>query len=65
MALAEEGPEACRNAERIAAQHLDSIRAKLADLRRMERVLARTVADCARNRSPSCPILQSLDRPPD
>src|SRR5262249_23465929 len=48
------GPEkaACRAVQRIATHHLDDIRAKISDLRKLERLLARTVAQCTGPRRP-------------
>jgi MerR family mercuric resistance operon transcriptional regulator len=57
------GPEkaACREVRRIAARHLDDIRARISDLRRLERLLARTVAQCTGTTAPDCPVLNILD----
>jgi len=50
------GPEkaSCREVRRIATHHLDDIRAKIGDLRKLERLLAKTVAQCT-ERSPNAP----------
>ena len=57
------GPEkaTCREVRKIAAHHLEEIRAKLDDLRRLERVLAKTVAQCTGKTVPDCPVLDILD----
>ncbi len=57
------GPEkaSCRQVREIAVHHLDDIRAKIADLRKMERVLAKTVAQCTGTNAPECPVLDILD----
>jgi MerR family mercuric resistance operon transcriptional regulator len=57
------GPEkaTCREVHEIAAHHLDDIRAKLRDLKRLERLLSRTVACCSGNTAPDCPVLDVLD----
>ena len=57
------GPEkaTCREVHKIAAHHLEDIRAKLNDLRKLERLLARTVAQCSGRRVPDCPVLDILD----
>ena len=57
------GPEkaSCREVRRIATHHLDDIRAKISDLRKLERLLARTVAQCTGTTSPDCPVLDLLD----
>ena len=42
------GPDkaSCREVREIAAHHLDDIRAKINDLRKLERLLTKTVAQC-------------------
>ena len=57
------GPEkaTCREVREIAAHHLEDIRAKLDDLRKLERLLARTVAQCSGASAPDCPVLDILD----
>jgi len=57
------GPEraSCREVREIAVRHLRDIRAKLSDLRKLERLLARTVARCSGRTAPDCPVLDILD----
>jgi MerR family mercuric resistance operon transcriptional regulator len=57
------GPEkaTCREVREIATHHLEEIRAKLEDLRRLERLLAKTVARCTGRTAPECPVLDILD----
>lgn len=57
------GPEkaSCREVREIAAHHLDHIRAKISDLRKLERLLAKTVAQCTGSTAPECPVLDILD----
>src|SRR5262249_37275389 len=57
------GPEkaSCREVRGIAAHHLDDIRAKISDLRKLERLLAKTVAQCTGTTAPVCPVLDILD----
>ena len=57
------GPEkaTCREVREIAAHHLDDIRAKINDLRKLERLLAKTVAECSGQTVPDCPVLDILD----
>ena len=57
------GPEkaSCREVRKIAAHHLDDIRAKITDLRKLERLLAKTVAQCTGTTAPVCPVLDVLD----
>jgi MerR family mercuric resistance operon transcriptional regulator len=57
------GPEkaSCREVRSIAAHHLEDIRAKLSDLIKLERLLAKTVAQCSGKTAPDCPVLDILD----
>jgi MerR family mercuric resistance operon transcriptional regulator len=57
------GPEkaSCGEVRKIAAHHLEDIRAKLSDLKKLERVLAKTVAQCSEKSAPNCPVLDILD----
>lgn len=61
LRLAEEGA-ACGEVRAAALAHLADIRRKLADLRRMARVLADTAARCAGGDARSCPIIDALGR---
>jgi len=45
----------------IAAHHLEDIRAKLDDLKKLERLLSKTVARCSGKMAPDCPVLDILD----
>jgi MerR family mercuric resistance operon transcriptional regulator len=51
----------CREVREIAAHHLEHIRARLSDLKKLERLLARTVAACSGRTAPDCPVLDILD----
>jgi MerR family transcriptional regulator, mercuric resistance operon regulatory protein len=57
------GPEkaSCREVRKITTHHLQHIRAKLSDLKRLERLLAKTVAKCSGKTAPDCPVLDILD----
>lgn len=49
-------------ARAVAAGHLDDVREKIADLKRMERVLKELVAQCADGMLPGCPLIEALFR---
>ena len=51
----------CREVREITAHHLEEIRAKLDDLAKLERLLAKTVALCSGRTAPDCPVLDILD----
>ena len=57
------GPEkaSCREVRDIALHHLEDIRARLDDLQKLERLLAKTVAKCSDRTAPDCPVLDILD----
>lgn len=55
------GKASCREVREIATHHLDDIRAKIRDLRKLERLLANTVAQCTGTTAPQCPVLDILD----
>lgn len=62
LRLADERPPSCASARSIATKHLIDVREKIADLKRMERVLTQTVALCEEGDRPECPLLQALFR---
>jgi MerR family transcriptional regulator, mercuric resistance operon regulatory protein len=61
LRLGEPEKASCREVREIAAHHLEHIRAKLGDLKKLERLLAKTVARCSGNTAPDCPVLDILD----
>jgi MerR family mercuric resistance operon transcriptional regulator len=52
---------ACMDVRTIAARHLEGVQAKIRDLAKLERVLSQAVAACPNDKSPACPVLDSLD----
>lgn len=58
--LADQKSRSCRRVHDIAVEHLAEVRAKIDDLRRMERVLATLVKACTRGTMPACPLLETL-----
>jgi len=60
--LALEDGRHCREAERLGALKLAVVRARLAQLRQVERALARLVGQCHSNRGTvSCPLIAALE----
>jgi MerR family mercuric resistance operon transcriptional regulator len=55
------GKASCAEVRTIAARHLEEVRAKIADLRKLERLLAKTIAKCSGRRVPDCPVIDILD----
>ena len=61
---AKTGQAACAEVRELAVGHLDDIRAKIADLRAMERALADAVRRCDAGEAPGCPLIDTLSRAP-
>ncbi len=57
------GPEkaSCREVRDVAAHHLDDVRTKITDLRKLERLLSNTIAQCTGTTAPKCAVLDILD----
>ncbi len=54
------GKASCKEVREIAAHHLEHIRSKLADLIKLENLLANTIAKCSGNIAPECPVIDIL-----
>jgi len=61
LRLGAPGMASCSEVKEIAAHHLEDIRSKLGDLKKSERLLANTVAQCSGKKAPDCPVLDILD----
>jgi MerR family mercuric resistance operon transcriptional regulator len=57
---AKNGQAACAEVRELAAQHLAEVRAKIADLRAMARVLSDAVRRCDAGEEPGCPLIDAL-----
>jgi MerR family mercuric resistance operon transcriptional regulator len=62
LRLAQVRNSSCAKVRALSAGHLDEVQAKIADLRRMERVLKEMIASCDRGIAPDCPIIGALWR---
>lgn len=60
LRLVDGGNQTCAEVKARTEKHLADVRAKIADLRRIERVLAATAASCSGGDVPECPILDAL-----
>ena len=63
LGLADGKSRSCQRVHDIAVEHLAEVQTKIADLRRMERVLGTMIKACARGTVPACPLLQVLGAP--
>jgi MerR family mercuric resistance operon transcriptional regulator len=59
---AADNESACAEVREISIAHLVDVRARIADLRAMERVLAATIRQCDTGRQPGCPLIDALSR---
>jgi MerR family mercuric resistance operon transcriptional regulator len=50
----------CTEVHDLAVEHLAEIRRKIADLRRLQRVMSEMAAECSGDRIPECPIIDVL-----
>jgi MerR family mercuric resistance operon transcriptional regulator len=60
LVLVDTERQTCAEVKQRTEQHLADIRGKIADLRRIERVLAKTAGQCSGEDVPKCPILEAL-----
>ena len=60
LGLVGAGAYTCGEVRAMALDHMARIRAKIADLRRIERALATTVARCEGGGAPDCPVIDDL-----
>ena len=61
LALAKPGHTSYADVRSLTIAHLDDVRAKISDLRRLERILASTVDQCSGDKTPACPVLDMLN----
>jgi MerR family transcriptional regulator, mercuric resistance operon regulatory protein len=62
LRLSDERRRPCAEVRKVAEAHLADVRDKIADLRRMERVLRGTIRQCARGGRADCPMIDALYR---
>jgi MerR family mercuric resistance operon transcriptional regulator len=54
----------CAEVHALTIEHLKDIRQKIADLKRLERVMSDMAASCSRDQIPECPVIDALFRMP-
>jgi MerR family mercuric resistance operon transcriptional regulator len=62
LRLSAAGPSSCVPARELAASHLEDVRARIADLKRMERTLASAVRRCDTADDAYCPLIETMSR---
>ena len=60
LGLAAGGGATCAEVHDLAAVHLKDVRARIGDLKRMERVLAESVRACEGGEKAGCPLIETL-----
>lgn len=60
LRLAAGGTNTCADVRALAAMHLADVRAKIDDLRAMEKALVGAVRRCDAGEVPGCPLIESL-----
>lgn len=58
--LVDRNAVSCGEVEKLARDHLQSVRKKILDLKRMESVLSETVRSCSGKDVPECPLIDTL-----
>jgi MerR family mercuric resistance operon transcriptional regulator len=61
LELGAPGNASCTEVKAIASHHLNDTRAKIADLKKLERLLASTISKCSGRKVPECPVVDILD----
>lgn len=59
LRLAEDG--GCAEVHALTLRHRDGVRAKIADLKRLDRALTATAAQCEEDERGPCPIIEALE----
>ncbi|WP_354502874.1 MerR family DNA-binding protein [Limibacillus sp. MBR-115] len=60
LQLVDSGNQACAEVKARTESHLADVRAKIANLRRIEQVLATTAVSCSGDDVPECAVLEAL-----
>ena len=60
LELVDGGTQTCAEVKERTERHMAGVRSKIADLRRIENILAATAVKCSGDAVPSCPILDAL-----
>jgi len=54
----------CAEVHALTVEHLEDIRQKISDLKRLERVMSNMAASCTRDQIPECPVIDALFKMP-
>lgn len=60
LSLVDRNAVSCGEVENLASEHLESVRKKIEQLKRMEETLQETISSCSGDDVPDCPLIDSL-----
>ena len=60
LSLIDEQAITCSEVKQITQSHIDEVRKKISDLKKIERVLKKMEAQCNGKKVPECPIIDAL-----
>ena len=60
LSLVDGGSYTCRDVKNLTMEHVERIRGKIADLKKMEKTLSSIASQCAGDTTPECPIIDEL-----
>ena len=60
LGLVDDGDYTCGEVKSLIDRHLDEVRSKIADLRKLQRALQKIGGACAGGQAPECPVIDSL-----
>ena len=63
LELVDGGNYTCSDVKQITLEHVNSIRQKIADLKKLEKTLSGIASQCAGDKAPECPIIDALFKP--
>lgn len=58
-----DAPPSCVEVHAITTEHLEDVRKRIDDLKRLEKTLSTIAAECAGDITPDCPIIEALGGP--
>lgn len=62
LSLADKGEQTCALVMQKTRIHLEDVRRRIAELQRIEAILAATLAECSGKNVPDCPIIDAINR---
>ncbi|MFQ6023183.1 MAG: helix-turn-helix domain-containing protein [Acidiferrobacterales bacterium] len=63
LCFVDRGDYTCADVKAMTLEHLEGVRRRIADLRRLEKVLKDMAAQCEGGKVPDCPMIEVLSRP--